>query len=321
MILVCPRCAARSRLPAERVPSKGAWARCPKCEERFFVKPKGLETPVNPVPVPGAAGTGTQGRSPEAQRIIDRLRGAREAEAESRLAPPRPDQELVTVFPEAAADTRLFWLGLALIGGLMVLAVIFLFQKSAGVSPVAPQTVVEEFKITEYGPDQLRSSLAFLRQSTHRRNYLSRTITTPGLEFQTFAEILERLVPGGCPQGLDSLNLESRSPAGGFEAKVLCRPKGLHEYDLTVRWQDGFAAISLAGSSRPALSIPLTDEAAARATADPRPVGLQPVTSIVDGQVVENFEPSGPAAETPPVSANDRQGPAYQSYEDFLAGQ
>jgi len=349
MKLVCPRCAARSRIPAERVPAKGAWARCPKCEERFFVKSKGPETPVGQAPDLGTGVPGPHSRSPEAQRIIDRLRGPREAEAESRLAPPRPDQELVTVFPEAAADYRLYFLGLILVVVFMAVGVAMLFKESLEVSPVASQPTLAEFKVTEFGQDQLRANLAYIRKSTNRRNHFTRRITTPGPEFQVFETLLERLAPGGC-SGLDTLVLESKSPAGGFEVLALCRPKGLYEFKMSVRWRDGFAVITMPGR-RESVSIALSQEAA-RAETSPTasviPAGLQPVTSIVGGQVVESFEPvptppatgeapgeatseatiieeeAGleearlePALETVPAEA-DR---AYGSYEDFLAGQ
>ncbi|MDR3037758.1 MAG: zinc-ribbon domain-containing protein, partial [Candidatus Adiutrix sp.] len=38
MKFVCPKCQAKLAIPPERVPAAGAWARCPKCRERFFIK-------------------------------------------------------------------------------------------------------------------------------------------------------------------------------------------------------------------------------------------------------------------------------------------
>ena len=338
MKLVCPRCSAKSTVPDDRVPAKGAWAKCPKCAERFFIKPKSAVPLSADQPRSEQISSAPRERSPEAQKIIDRLRKGREKEAESRLTPPGPDLELVTVFPETVSDFKPVFLVLALVGGLSLLGVAVLFKKSTEISPVATQSSPAEFKITQYGEDQLRLSLASLRKSTNRRKHLYRRVTEPGMEFQAFETILDRLAPGSCQEGLDSLVLGSRNPAGGFEVDILCRPKGLYQFPMKVSWQNGFAVITMPGR-RQSLSVALTEHAAAQtAPADPvGPQGLRSVTSILDGQVVESYEPVrtpapqapggqtedaevriAPPAQSPSAGGHDEDA-VFQSYEDFLS--
>lgn len=240
MKLVCPKCQARSSVPDERVPADGAWGVCPKCAERFFIRPAG-----DPIPGPETAPRSSPaGRSPEAQKLLDRLRAQRSAEA----APPDEpgwDLEVVTLFPDPEAHYPTYLLGLTLAGlGLLITAVLLVYSAQSRPRETAqPRTA---FIPAPYGMDALRDDLLTLRQETVIRNKFERLIEESGRESRMFKYFLANLAPGSC-QEITSLTLWSKRPVEGFQAQGLCLSGTGRTTELSVRWQ-GRSAVATMGN-------------------------------------------------------------------------
>jgi len=249
MKFVCPRCRAGLSIPEERVPAAGAWARCPKCQERFFLKVRGALDPL-------AAETGPAGRlrpggrTAGEQRLLDRQR-ARMGRAETSLEGPDGLGE-VTVFPAPAPNYGLYGLAAALaVGGFLgFLAHAF---RSAGdwterPEPTAPPTA-------SYEERGLAADLAAMRRDFRRRPGLRRNIGYSGREARVFKYLMAQLAPEACGGEFFSLRLWSPDTRQGFKAIGACLNEGQTAPELEVKWMGEAVQAGLAGRGRLEISL------------------------------------------------------------------
>ncbi len=229
----CPHCRAKSRVADERVPLKGAWAKCPKCGERFFLRP----------PERAEEKTETAVSSEELRaRILARVRG-REGEAFTSRQPEDDAWPEVTVFPEASlSPARVTAIGFLLLA--LFLAVLgFFFRSAARVeippppAPSAPQAANEE----EILAVQAKNRLLRLRSRTIKSGLLSYSVHYTGDESRLFKHYAAKLAPGVC-RDITGLTMHSEDAAYGFTLTADCLDG--NRVDMKVRWRGTGAVIS-----------------------------------------------------------------------------
>ncbi len=260
MKLVCPKCQARSSIPDERVPANGAWAKCPQCAERFFIRPAAGQIPASEtVPRPAPAG-----RSPEAQKLLDRLRAQRPGEA---AAPGELEQplEVVTVFPDPEAHYPAYGLGLILAGLIFLSAVIYLVYSAQSRSVEAARPQATAFIPKPYGMEEVRGDLLLMRRETVNRMTYERLVEHSGRESRMFKYFLANLAPGSC-QEITSLTLRSKRPLEGFQAQGICLAGNGKTPELSVRWQ-GRTAVATMGDESEQIEVLLYPRPAPKAAA------------------------------------------------------
>ena len=251
MKFICPRCQARLTIPAERVPAQGAWARCPKCRERFFLKVRAPEEFAE------APALRRRGRTAEEQALIDRQR-AKTGRPETSLEGAGGGWEVV-VFPQPAADYRLYGLIAALaVGGFLG----FLVHgfRSAGDWPTRTEAQAPRAALA-YEEAGLAADLSAMRLNFSRRSGLNRTIDYQCPEVRVFKHLMTQLAPEACGGELAQIRLWSSNTLEGFRVVGFClaEAKGTTP-EVEVRWAEGAALAGLANDPG-RLEIPLASEA------------------------------------------------------------
>ncbi len=240
MNITCPHCRARSRIADERVPGAGAWARCPKCRNRFFIRPPEPEGP--PAGAPPAA---EADRNDLRRRILRRVRGSAAAEAyASRTLEAGPEPE-VLVFPEATLSPRAcLALGLALLAlPLILIGVFFKSASSWRPAPPPPTTqvaVIDETKRIAY----LKGDLLQLRNRMMRWRRLQYSVEYTGSESRVFKHYAARLLPPSVCGDITRLELRSERPSRGFTATATCLDRRHGLVDMEIGWVGRGAVIS-----------------------------------------------------------------------------
>jgi predicted Zn finger-like uncharacterized protein len=254
MKFVCPRCQAKLNIPAERVPAAGAWARCPKCQDRFFLNVRGADQareggPAPPAPAsPAGRLRSAAGRTAEEQRLLDRQRAKLgRPKAETSLEGPAGVFEVV-VFPTHAPDYRLYGLAAALVVGGFLGLLLHAFQ-SAG---ARPDEAVDDLgpPVVNYEDGGLAADLSALRRDFSRRSGLSRNIDYRGREVRVFKYLMAQLAPRACDGEFSSLRLWSFDTGQGFKAVGACLARGETSPELEINWQGEVVLASLAGGRR-----------------------------------------------------------------------
>ena len=251
MKFVCPRCQSKLNIPAERVPAAGAWARCPKCHERFFLKVKAAE----PVPsAPEAGRVRPAGRTAAEQKLLDRQRAKMgRPQAETSLEGPAGLWEVV-VFPAAAPDYRLYGLVAALAVGGLLGFLIHAFRSAGGGSGGPAAVPAPRLSYEDRG---LTTDLNAMRRDFRRRSGLSRNVSYGGREARVFKYCMSQLAPGACAGEFSSLRLRSTNTLEGFRAVGVCLDEDETAPELEINWQGGLVVARVAGARRP-LEIPLS---------------------------------------------------------------
>lgn len=225
MRLVCPKCHAQLVISDQRVPSPGAWARCPRCRDRFYIhKP-------------------SENSSGEAARPTGSPLPARATEEG-----PAFSLAQITVFPEPASaswpTTAIRLLALA-----AVVAGATLLVKSAGDSRQWPTTPLAVFSQNFYGQDQLAADLRFLRKKYSGSRRGGDLISHEGPEIRVFRHYL-----GGRPpeSGSDANRLILDAPVQeeGLRLAADCRTSPCSSASLSITWDGQEAVIRALESDR-----------------------------------------------------------------------
>jgi DNA-directed RNA polymerase subunit RPC12/RpoP len=243
MKFVCPKCNQALTIPDNRVPEAGAWARCPKCQERFFLTPK----PVDLASSPQRAAPPVRKRTAEAQSLIDRLRGRNGLGANTSLNGPDNGLVFVTVFPTPAPNYAAYAAGIAVVVGFFVAAMGGVFSYD-GPPDAARAEAVFPAPPAAYDQEALRQDLAAMRRDLARRRNVTLRVDYRGRESRVYKYFLAELAPGQA-QDIVGLRLWSSDTSGGFSVSA----EGLDDRqslpDLTIRWAGENALATMPGQS------------------------------------------------------------------------
>lgn len=244
MKLTCPKCRAKSTVPDERVPAAGAWARCPGCGERFFVRHLGQAAGLDSRPQQAPAKS-TRGRSEEAQKMINRLRAKTEAEAFTSLDGPAYNPEIITVFPQPMSNDIGTFLAIGILAALVGFVLIGSFQKGSTVKVASPEPT-RIIDVPAYGEKELRTDFLLFRKLTTDRPHLRREVNYTGYESRVVKYFLRELAPDEC-QEITSLYIKADRVSNGFTATAVCLDPGRGIPDMHVRWEGRDAVIMFEG--------------------------------------------------------------------------
>lgn len=242
--LACPKCNMGLRVPRQRVPPAGAWAKCPRCQERFFINPAGssIEDLTRPLvqDQPGAlaaAAAGPRQRDQSSQRLLDRLKAKKGQTNE-------PDYEpgLITVYPEPVIPGYIYQAASVVMLCLPLVVVFLLFNSAdAGLSRSAPRSEVVSATVVQLNeranPEMIRQDLVGIKRDhvARRRNAYGVDYSSP--ESRVFNYFMERLAPDVC-SGIHYLEISTSigSDSPGFTATGLClEPEG-RRLQMKVDW-------------------------------------------------------------------------------------
>lgn len=244
MKLTCPKCQSQLKVPADKIPAAGGWARCPHCSEKFFVKSPATQVDLLS-PTPGDGSTGRLGRNAEGQRLLDRLKAAGRA-PESPKAPGWSDfiSQEVTIFPEPAPTPALYQaLGLTLLGLPVLLLGLFFAWYEAPAQPAAPTAVFEKTFNNAQDPKQVLVYLDIVRRNMANQKRIISTIRRTGSESKIFNYFAARLMPGTCDD-ISRLEMTSDAPTKGFEATGYCIGGKVNWLKMEVVWTNRAAIVS-----------------------------------------------------------------------------
>ncbi|MDR1045577.1 MAG: zinc-ribbon domain-containing protein [Candidatus Adiutrix sp.] len=247
MKLTCPKCRARCFVPDDKVPQAGAWAQCPQCAERFFIRPQGFDWAADR-PAPGAGPPQSRpdragGRSPEAQALLDRLRPERAGLAAAFFN----DEDLVILSLLRPPNYRLQALICSMVVLIAVTAAFLVLKDNRPPGRLAsPPTLAPE---KAYGREQVRTDLIYLRREIMRRTSLSRSVNYSGAESRIFKYFIQDLNPETCRE-ISALELSSERPASHFEMRPTCLNHDHPEPGLLIRWLGSSVEISSPPRSR-----------------------------------------------------------------------
>jgi len=244
MKLVCPKCHSKSTVPDERVPAAGAWARCPKCSERFFIRPVGQSSGLDMQPQKAPVKS-VRGRSEEAQRMINRLRSKTEAEGLTTLDGPEYNPETITVFPQPAPNPAFTVIATGVMIVLAGFVLIGSFSKGSTVKVNAPQTPAIMSHYT-YGEKDLRADFQLLRKRATQQPHLRYQVTYTGYESRVFKHFLNEIAPDDC-QDITSLYIKADRAANSLTATATCQDNSRIIPDMQIRWEGRDALISITG--------------------------------------------------------------------------
>lgn len=238
----CPSCKVKLSIADEKVPNDGAWAKCPKCGDRFHVKARALDFDS---PVSQGSSPLMRGRTIDEQKLIDRLRLKNGFGARPRSSGPDDDEEnLVLIYPKQASPVWPYaMIVIIMVGGfLALLAGAF---KGADYNPPAP--VADNNRPVErpYDPDGLMADLKAMRSDFARQKNLNRHIDYYGREIRVFEHFLSTLAPEKCKEIL-SLQIRSPKTVEGFTASGVCARGRVEVPALSVRWVGESAHVTMA---------------------------------------------------------------------------
>ncbi|UQZ88236.1 hypothetical protein C4J81_03020 [Deltaproteobacteria bacterium Smac51] len=240
MRLTCPKCHAKSTVPDERVPQSGAWARCPQCQERFFIKPRPVDLTSEPDSKPEAPGRA--GRSPAAQKLLDRLRSKNGAEADTSLDGPAYGLELPTVFPQKASSPA----GCLAVAAVFVAAtLIFVFFNYRWTVERSGPTIEMDRSMTPvYDESDLRSDLQSLKFKIARQDYMKYEVAFSGAESRVVKYYISRMAPEMC-QEIVRVKIAPLGGGSGFVAEAVCLDDRLRSPRMQVTWEARNAVITM----------------------------------------------------------------------------
>jgi len=217
------------------VPVSGAWAQCPRCQERFFINPAGssledLTRPIGdegPGSSPSRAGRATP-RDSSSQRLLERLKAKRGLPEELPYEP-----SLIIVYPEPAVPDSVYKAVSVLMLCLPLVAVIWLFSstntrlnRGPETPPASAATIVEQLNERD-SPERIRTDLLAIKRDhmIRRRGFYG--VGFSGPESRVFNYFMTRLAPGVC-DGVRYLQINApQSGAAGFTVTGLClAPEG-----------------------------------------------------------------------------------------------
>lgn len=247
MKLTCPKCRAKSSVPDAQVPVNGAWARCPKCGERFFIQPLGqgwMDAPLQEAQAPAPK---SRRRSPEAQKMLERLRSKSETEGRTSLTGPAYDPATITVFPQPESSQALTWVAAAVLAFMVGYVLVGSFNQGGKVR-VASEEPTTILGVTAYGEKELRADLLALRRQSSGRPHLRRTVSYSGHESRVFKYFLAELAADEC-QEITRLDISADRSDNDFNAVALCLDDRRSIPTMRVLWEGRDAVVSFEGYS------------------------------------------------------------------------
>ncbi|MEW6261544.1 MAG: zinc-ribbon domain-containing protein [Thermodesulfobacteriota bacterium] len=223
MKVICPTCQTTSRISEAKIPPQGAYARCPKCQERFFIKrPKpAAKTPDSRT---GEAATPRSGMGPARPPLASSLR-----------PPPVPDQEYYdgdqeppTLLPEPEA-----WRGWYVIAAVFLLLAgtvsYYTLGRQSNIPLKRPARPLAQRPAGLPSPAEVafERDLTFVRRAIMRRNFTSYTVEIISPEMRLLFDLLDRC-GGDCP-AMFKASLHPLAGQDGFTAEVSCLEKKTYQ--------------------------------------------------------------------------------------------
>lgn len=214
MYLTCPSCLARLQIAAEKIPPRGAWARCPKCKEKFVVKPEGQGLGLLDDPTPSArppAHNLNRPRTPEEQRLLERLGRNKPQSGPT----PRELAEMPVIYPDVASRLTPGCTLLLVAPAVVFSLVLLISLKMAMYTP--PREVVELPAVGAQPPKPYDRAaydrdLLAIRRNINANYYHPYRVTGVGPERRALLYLLNSCGPATDMFVLESLDIE---PDGG----------------------------------------------------------------------------------------------------------
>lgn len=255
--LVCPQCQLNLRVPRQRVPAAGAWAQCPRCQERFFINPAGSSIEDLTRPFAGdapeassARAGGVAGRDSSSQRLLDRVKAKRGLPEEVEYEP-----DLIIVYPEPALPDYAYRAASAAMLCLPLLVAFLLFSTTNSrlnqvEPPPAPvNTAVDRLNDRE-NPESIRADLLNIKRDHAFRRRAVYGIGYSGPESRVFNYFMNRLAPEAC-DGVSYLQITVPGGGGqGFRATGICLAPEGRRLEMRVDWIDQGSRITFPYTNR-----------------------------------------------------------------------
>ena len=230
----CPKCKAKLTLQAERIPVAGAWAKCPRCAERFFIPAPDKTLDLAPTSRVKAPSFASGGKNTDRQELLSRLKQKKGTDV------PPIDLNEITVYPDYVQYPMLrrVVIGVSLLLPLVVVAVGF-FTATPVIPPVqappAPSQNIELSKQQDSAED-IKSEILHLRQRLMFSGQFKFYIGFSGVETKIFNFFMNRLIPNVCTS-ISHLEMSSKTPQNGFTAVGSCIDKGAPpKVEMEVEW-------------------------------------------------------------------------------------
>lgn len=215
----CPKCQAIAKIDSHKVPEAGAYANCPHCQARFFVRKPDAATPRKPTRPSSLA---PSQRPPEPEPLIEPPAAGR---------PEAHDDDLEWLDPYSVGtmedDFKTGWVILIGLVALVLGILAFMSLHHSAPDLVAkPETMTE---IPESGYDhrvELAKDLKLIRLKINRANYTEYRVDNDGPEFRFLTEMVE--ICGGECSGIYHARIMPLDNKMGFEAEIQCYQPGAH---------------------------------------------------------------------------------------------
>ncbi|MDR0882296.1 MAG: zinc-ribbon domain-containing protein [Candidatus Adiutrix sp.] len=251
--LTCPSCQAKLQVPDDHIPAAGGWACCPKCRDRFFLKPGGqaaadLARPLEPPAA--AASLPNRGRDAASQKLIDRLKGKnRGGRPEQGLEDFEPGEIIVFPAPSLSAAACQY-IGLALLS-LPLLAIILVLswgreRAEPPAAPAAGPAAVRRLNVAE-SPVIIRADLRNIKRDLLRRRRPHVDVDYSGPESRVFKYFMARLTPPDYCPGITHLEMAASQPSSGFSATGFCQGEVYRLLEMKVTWTTWGARVQFTG--------------------------------------------------------------------------
>jgi len=239
----CPACQAKLTINDERIPEAGAWARCPKCQDRFFIPPKNKALGLDRTDANGPPRLNLE-RGEAREKILARARsinGASDNQAAAEFDP----EAVVVIYPDLQQRSLLLNVAIGFFIVLPLIALLVAFKASSRIPTDASQAeVVTVARVTDKDNSALiRSDLVSLRRKMIRQGRFSVGVESSSAETRVFNYYMDRLVPGAC-QGISYIEVSSSSPVNGFKAVATCRENPHKKLEMLVEWPNNTAVIT-----------------------------------------------------------------------------
>lgn len=227
MKISCPKCGAVSTFDPAKIPDKGAHARCPKCQERMFLKKDGKsDISINrEITLPSEKKSRSQPRPMPMDSPMDAYDEY------------DPDYEPPVVHPDTGVSSGCIVYIAALIVVIAVSAIVMLRkppEEDLGQYAVRKEPPPKE-EVEYYPGHDYKGDLLAIRKKIMKRNYTGYIVKLYGPEFRALDEMLidcgmecEYFV------NMEIIPLKNRT---GFEADVYCGEMG-HKY-IKYNWYTG----------------------------------------------------------------------------------
>jgi predicted Zn finger-like uncharacterized protein len=244
MKLACPKCGRHLAVADNLVPGAGGWARCPRCGERFFLKPSAGPELVNVSSAPVRGGA-------DREELLKRLKVRSPQAAAQRWEDNHADFEEVTIFPRRALSPEAALAAGCLILTLALLSTILLFLSSVHHREALPPAQAPARLNNDQSPSLVRQDLVDILRRHSKRDYLWAVVDFTGPESRVFKYCRDRLVPEDhCPT-LVRLELKSAAPAEGLSLFGSCQDydgrRDPEPLELKLKWVERAALAGFTG--------------------------------------------------------------------------